>query len=283
MESVALLNKYLTKYISRMPGESFGDVFLQYASDDFEGKVTVNTMEELVTNREQYAEFLDSCTFHRFPFHQKLSQEYDIITGSPINLMVEFTSLKSEEKDNIAGYVIVGIHQQYSIVDNKISSIVERQTDYLYLDNLTHLEYVDKYLQIPFKDITLKWHSNYHDGMLSGVAEYRNELVWFECCDDLMTDYLRSDNIDIDYEIPGFNFYRRFLIYELSDEDVKELTYWHDLFCKHVGEHTNYVNNERSSSRCLPYDTHKLFYEPYKHAEKRDYCKGTPIGWFEQK
>lgn len=278
MESTALLAEYLRKYIARVPGESFGDIFLQYADDNFEAIVKVNK-QQIVMNKEEYAKFLDDNSPVKPPLYHDLSTKIDISTSQLLDLKAKFTTIYTKGKSE-KGYSMVNERQYYSIQNNKITRLLHKRSDYLNFDSLEKLDYIKKYQEIPFKDITLKWHSNYYDGMLSGVAEYENKLVWFNCIDDIR-DYLYVDDDMYDKNIPGFNFYRRFLIYELSQDDIEHLTYWHNLFCKHVGNHTNYINNNRSGDPCLPSDTHHLFYEPYKMAEPHDYCKGTPIGWFQ--
>lgn len=276
-----MCDEYLEKYVTRMPGDSFGEFFLQYASDEFVAKVINNNQGTREMDKEEYAKFLQSYDVHTYPIYKRINRNWKIASPQLNNLTAIFTTIHICEENGIYSYVLVVTKQNYTFLENKIIHLVDKRTDYLDLDNPNELDYIQKYTYIPFEDITLKWHSSYHDGMLSGVAEYQNKLVWFECCDERFTrSYVNDDMWEED--IPGFNFYRRFLIYELSEDDIKHLTYWHNLFCQYVGRHTDYINNKRSKETSLASNTHHLFYDAYETVEPRNYCNGTPLGWFQQ-
>jgi hypothetical protein len=66
------------------------------------------------------------------------------------------------------------------------------------------------------------WHSNYWDGPLSGMAEYRGEMVWFEC----------TRGVDAKE--------RTFALYRPPLAERRELCRRHALFRKMVGKHCDY-------------------------------------------
>src|SRR6266704_872833 len=98
---------------------------------------------------------------------------------------------------------------------------------------LSELSEQDSYLQLPRIDrseITLLWASDWWDGPKSGLLRYEGTKYWFELCSE-------SDD-------PQFaDYYRRFLIIQLSDEQMEEEEYWHELFREKVGHHTDFDEN----------------------------------------
>lgn len=122
----------------------------------------------------------------------------------------------------------------------------------------------------------LLWHSNYWDGPLSGAVEYEGKMCFFQ---------MAEENIPGEDEKPSF--YRRFVILELSPEEIEEENYWHALFREHVGTHTDYEHDPLSSGRSRahgrvkPSSEHHKFYDPYKQREHKDYTENRVLAWFE--
>jgi hypothetical protein len=117
--------------------------------------------------------------------------------------------------------------------------------------------------------IYMLWHSNYYDGPLSGMALYEGKKVWFEC------DEWEHDNL---YHMRTFN------LYELSEEEIAEEEYWHELFRKHVGWHSDYGDRY---AQCGAEGTSDGNWDAfYKKAEKerpkRDYSKNKCLGTFDE-
>jgi hypothetical protein len=122
---------------------------------------------------------------------------------------------------------------------------------------------IEKLPQLEMKDIRLLWHSGYWDGALTGLLLYDERKYWFENYDD-----------------PESNR-RRYLIIEISDEQLREAEYWHELFREKVGAHSDYDDSWHRSGSVKPEATHKEFYEPFQKRIPADYSENTIIGWFE--
>lgn len=271
---------YINDYVKRGRDVTFRDIFLSYTDENFEAEVIINEEKPKKMNREEYADFLSSYCLNRPALNHSVLQKCIIPSVKFANLAGKFLTIRKLEPDR---YAIVVEKYQYYFLDDKLVKLIDKRIDSLYFDELEHLDYIALYPFVSLDNISIKWHMGYHDGMLTGVVEYQNKLVWVKCCDDIYDYYCPADeNLDVDeVKIPGFTFFRRYIMYELSDDDIADLTYWHDLFCKHVGNHCNYIDNKRTRERCLPSASHDLFYTTYKSAEKRDYCQGRIIGWFQ--
>ncbi|HEX8734967.1 MAG TPA: hypothetical protein VF721_06585 [Pyrinomonadaceae bacterium] len=115
-------------------------------------------------------------------------------------------------------------------------------------------------------DIKLLWHSDYWDGIISGMLLYRNRQYWFEMFE----------------ENKGEDFYRRFFVFKLTGEQIIEETNWQQLFREKVGGHTDYDENGMLNTALVkPSETHAEFYDAYKNRKKLDLSGNEIIGWFE--
>lgn len=83
------------------------------------------------------------------------------------------------------------------------------------------------------------WHSNYWDGPLSGVCEYKNKKCWFDCVDEMSLDFLDE------YGDEDFDRVRIFVVLELSHKEYKKLAKSHNLFRRYIGTHTDYIGASR--------------------------------------
>jgi hypothetical protein len=123
---------------------------------------------------------------------------------------------------------------------------------------------IEKLTQLDMNDIRLLWHSGYWDGALTGLLLYEGCKYWFENYDD--PEATR----------------RRYLVIELTDEELWEAEYWHELFREKVGTHTDYADDGRHRSGSVkPKDRWNEFYEPFQKRVPADYSENTVIGWFE--
>ena len=113
------------------------------------------------------------------------------------------------------------------------------------------------------EDAIMLWHSNYYDGPLSGMADYKGKKVWFDCVED---EHCNIYNIRI------------FGLYELSDEEVKEEEHWHQFFCDNVGKHSNYVDGKREAdSASYTQESFDYYYKEAKKRKSRDYTQNKLI------
>ena len=115
--------------------------------------------------------------------------------------------------------------------------------------------------RILLDELQLLWVDDYYDGPLSGMLTYRNRLHRYECPDGPMA------------------IERRYVIRELSDEEIADEQYWHELFVRHVGDHMTFRNDgQRGAVR--PSSEHSKFYEPYGKRTTPDYSMRPIVGWF---
>lgn len=121
------------------------------------------------------------------------------------------------------------------------------------------------------KDFELLWHCNYWDGMLSGVIKMDGRECWIECV--LEGVVARSPEPEQGY-ING----RNFAIFQLSDEQIKELYDRHKDFQESVGTHTDYTAGKRTLG------AHGKDMEGYyKRAKERpplDFSTNEVVGWW---
>lgn len=280
----AMFEEYLSKYECHIKGDALEDFFLQCSDAEFKAKLILNG-ETQVMDKNEYATFLRNSAPCRTHIYKKISTICEISSIGFKHVECEFTTfvdMEDDEKNKKYGEYdlkVRVIKQNYFVFGEKIVHLIEKTKDHCYISR-KNLDYFDKYKNIPFDEVTLRWHNDYYDGMINGVAEYQNKLVWVQCMYDTV-DHWYIDDAMRDKYIPGFNFWRGYVIYELSEDDIKHLTYWHDLFCKYVGHHNEYIDNRRSPNTSLPRETHHLYYDAAKTAEQRDYRKGTPIGRFQ--
>jgi len=143
-----------------------------------------------------------------------------------------------------------------------------------------YLEYYRQLPQIDAKEVRMLWHCAYWDGPLDGILLYRGKPHWFQIFCPLQTDEMRSR---VDEENVVWNdYFVRYLVIELSKEQIKEEEYWHELFRQKVGTHTDYdENGHRAIGALKPGDMWSEFYEAYKTRTPRDLSNNQIAGWFE--
>ena len=138
------------------------------------------------------------------------------------------------------------------------------------------------YLESPrLEDIQMMWHLNYWDGPISGIAKYKDHLYYFSQCDE-NEDRKEDGSEDDDSKNDDVrDWYRRYLVYELSKEELDDEVYWHDLFRKHVGTHTDYDEDGKRTGHVLPSSEKDKFYDRYKARGPQYYTDNKVVGWFE--
>lgn len=120
---------------------------------------------------------------------------------------------------------------------------------------------------IPRADVTLLWHCDFNDGPITGLLAHRGERAWFQ----LIEDYADCEGLS----------YRRFLLVRLSEQQLRDEEWWHELFQQHVGTHTDYERAEGDSGTVRPQAEHAKFYDPYSKRVPLDLSQNEVIGWFE--
>ena len=104
----------------------------------------------------------------------------------------------------------------------------------------------------------LLWFSDYYDGEINGMLLYKDRKYWYQ---------IYSESEDEDYS----DYYRRYIIIELTELEVAEEEYWYKLFQEKVGY----------PIATQPQEMWSEFYEPYKNRKPQDISKNRVIGWFE--
>ena len=113
----------------------------------------------------------------------------------------------------------------------------------------------------------LLWHSDYHDGPVSGMLELDGEQCWF-----LFVDSLGDD----DERTRIFNVYR--LTQEQLADEIERMAY----FRERVGTHCDYKpDGKRDIGGLRPQEMRAAFYERYPPGKDRGYSKNEVIAWFE--
>ena len=105
------------------------------------------------------------------------------------------------------------------------------------------------------------WHSDYYDGPISGMAEYKGKKVWFKWDKDVfepLTDM------------------RIFNLYELSDAEIEDEEQWHQYFREMVGHHCDYVEGKKGRVKYTPKSFDKFYAEGEKR-KPRDYANNKLV------
>ncbi len=79
-------------------------------------------------------------------------------------------------------------------------------------------------------------HFGYWDGPLSGLCLIDGQKYWYECIEEWLDNNSYPEDDD-DFESP---WYRRFLIWKLTDEQLAAIETRHAKFQRMVGMHTDY-------------------------------------------
>jgi hypothetical protein len=132
---------------------------------------------------------------------------------------------------------------------------------------------LDTLATIPRSEITILWHSGYWDGPIDGMLSYQSQKYWFMRCADALPYVVDSEG-----EVDDC-WYDRYLIVVIGQQDIETEEWWHALFRKYVGHHTDYQDGRRDHDTVHPKDGWHAFYNAYEHREPRDYAARKVIGW----
>jgi hypothetical protein len=128
------------------------------------------------------------------------------------------------------------------------------------------LDMRDRIPKVDFADIRLLWHSAYWDGPIDGMLRYDGRELWFHTVAE-------PDTREV---------FRIMVMLELTPEQIREETDWHDLFRRKVGHHTDYdATGKLRLGQTHPKESHHEFYEPYRSRQPRDLSNNEIIAWFE--
>lgn len=128
------------------------------------------------------------------------------------------------------------------------------------------LDKINELPKVNWNDLKLLWHVAYWDGPRSGLLSYKGIKYWFQVFDE-------PDDASI---------FRRFLIIQLSVEQLLEEEQWHDLFRQKVGTHTDYdEDGKKHIGTPQPENTWHEFYDAYKSRLIQDFSNNLVVGWFE--
>lgn len=93
------------------------------------------------------------------------------------------------------------------------------------------------------EELRLLWHSNYWDGVLSGMCVLNGREHWFECV---------NQDVLVDDSDPEFIEYGRlFAVVLLTDAEIAEEKRRHTLFQTYVGTHCDYTYEGPKRRRTL--------------------------------
>ena len=113
------------------------------------------------------------------------------------------------------------------------------------------------------------WYSDFWDSPKNGLLVFDGCKYWFQ---------MFEESADPDFR----DFYRRFLVLELTPSQLEEEERWHALFQEKVGCHTDYRYNQREElAKLKPRNVQEEFYNQYKARVRLDVNANPAIGWFE--
>lgn len=98
----------------------------------------------------------------------------------------------------------------------------------------------DSYQNLPkIPEMRKLYHLGYWDGPLSGMCLVDGQKYFFECIEEWLDNNSYPEDDD-DFEAP---WYRRYLLWRLTEEQLTSLEERHAKFQRMVGRHTDYDEN----------------------------------------
>jgi hypothetical protein len=129
-----------------------------------------------------------------------------------------------------------------------------------------------RYRRLPKIDqsqLQFLWHSDFWDGPKNGLLVLDGRKYWFQVFEESADPDLRD-------------FYRRFLIVELTPVQLAEEEEWHMLFQEKVGRYSDYGSNAREElAKVRPRHVQEEFYRRYRGRIPLDIGGNRAVGWFE--
>jgi len=139
-------------------------------------------------------------------------------------------------------------------------------------------DYRNRLRRIDALSVRILWHVAYYDGPLDGVAVCNGMHCWFEMIHE---DHEIRPRIAEDGERWN-DYYARFLLVELTEEQFEEEKKWNDLFREKVGTHWDYDEaGKRLPGSVKPQQMWWDYYLSLENRSPRDYSSNRIVGWFE--
>ena len=164
---------------------------------------------------------------------------------------------------------------------------------------MTKAEEIMKLPKINEDEFRRLWYFNFWDGIYSGMLLYKDNKYWFTCFDDAENYVVyKKDGQGLE----DLGWWRRYVIKELTNEQIEQAEYWHNLFYKNVAVYTTYDDNGDLEGDDFPLYTglggiplnhgsrppqlRHVFYdklrEEFPHGMTEEiFSNGKIIGWFE--
>lgn len=141
-------------------------------------------------------------------------------------------------------------------------------------------DYRSKLAQIDEHQLRIMWHCGWYDGPLTGVIAYKNKPHWFQILDQDNEEFRTYTD---EQGVEWLDWYRRYLLLELSEGQYQEELYWHNLFRGKVGTYWDYdeEGNRKRGGSFKPREMHSEYYDAVKNKKPRDFTKNIVVGWFE--
>jgi len=137
----------------------------------------------------------------------------------------------------------------------------------LKLKDLRNINPSPEIAKVDFSETENIWVSDYWDGAISGMLEYQNELFWFE---------MTQEN----EEWKAGEWYRRFAIIKLSNEQIEKELEVHEDFQRYVGTH--YDGKQLKSPPKFEEGKMDEFYDKHsEYVKSRSFEDNEVIGWME--
>ena len=108
---------------------------------------------------------------------------------------------------------------------------------------------------------TMLWYSDYYDGPICGLGEYKGKKVWYQWKKDVLEPLTDM---------------RIFDFYEMSDEEVADEEKWHQFFRDNVGDHCDFIEGFHGRANYTK-ESFDRFYAEAKKRKDRDYKKNKIV------
>lgn len=149
-------------------------------------------------------------------------------------------------------------------------------------------KYKDNYQKFPkLTKMRKLWHLNYWDGPLSGMCLIDGQKYWFDCIEQYHDNNPQMTDEEF-YAGNEYPWYRKFLIWKLTDDQQAVIEARHAKFQRMVGTHTDYDENGQRSNfhynDTVTPETLKQFYEESKLEKPfsiEPFSDAYILGWYE--